>query len=231
MASSDVISSYIVCATPRSGSNVLCEMLASLGFAGRPFEHLWVPEGTELEPLGEQWPRVVRAATGENGVFGIKLMWYQADRLERELPAVLDMVGESLGSVLRVSLADPRYIFLTRRDHVRQAISLERATQTRQWRSMDVPTGELHYDAEALRGGVEFIEQDEADWKAFFARQGISPYRLIYEVLDADPASAVNALLADLGYDGPPVNLSSTEHRRQADEVTEAWVRRFRDGS
>src|SRR3954451_18667916 len=31
---------YLVCATPRSGSTLLCEMLVNTGVAGRPAEHL-----------------------------------------------------------------------------------------------------------------------------------------------------------------------------------------------
>src|SRR3954454_17102557 len=31
---------YIVCATPRSGSTLLCEMLVNTGVAGRPAEHI-----------------------------------------------------------------------------------------------------------------------------------------------------------------------------------------------
>src|SRR4051812_39199959 len=36
--------SYLVCATPRSGSTLLCELLSATGVAGRPqeyFEHLY----------------------------------------------------------------------------------------------------------------------------------------------------------------------------------------------
>jgi len=87
MLSVGMISSYIICATPRSGSNLLCEILSSLGFAGKPEVHLWDPPGTEPEPLVERWPRVLQAGTGDHGVFGIKLMWYQdAPRPRRAAP-------------------------------------------------------------------------------------------------------------------------------------------------
>src|SRR5438270_3620884 len=84
-----MINNYIICATARSGSNLLCELLTALGFAGKPFEHLWDPPGTTPEPLQRRWPHILQAGRSENGVFGTKLLWYQAERLERELPAVL----------------------------------------------------------------------------------------------------------------------------------------------
>lgn len=219
---------YIVCATPRSGSNLLCELLSSLGFAGKPQEHLWDPPGTEPDPLGERWPRVLRAGTGDNGVFGLKLMWYQADRLECDLPQILEMPGEPLARVLAASLADPAYIYLTRRNHLRQAISFARAMQTEHWRSMDAIAGEPRYDAQAITHGIEFLKQDEVNWEGFFARNAVSPYRLTYEELNAGPEDAVAGLLTYLGHDEPRgISLPPARHRRQADDVTEEWIRRY----
>lgn len=186
-----MVSNYIICATPRSGSNLLCELLSSLGFVGAPEEHLWDPPDTAPEPLAERWPRVLQAGTGDNGVFGIKLMWYQAERLERDLPAIVGMPGESLARVLAATLADPRYIYLTRRDRLRQAISFARAMQTEQWRSMDTVARDPHYDAEAIAHGIRFLDQEEANWEEFFARNAVSPYRLTYEQLDSAPEDVV----------------------------------------
>lgn len=223
-----MIRNYIICATPRSGSNVLCEVLSSLGYAGRPFEHLWDPPGTQLEPLADRWPRVLEAGRGPNGVFATKLMWYQAERLERELPGVLGLSVESLPQVLAATLSDPIYVYLTRRDRVRQAISLMRAEQTGQWRSMDHAAWQPYYDADAITRSLQFLARDEANWEDFFTCHAIVPYRLTYEQFDGDPEGAVAALLAHLGYDGSsPISLPEAVHRRQADHLTEEWARRY----
>lgn len=158
-------------------------------------------------------------------MFGIKLMWYQAERLERELPEVLGKRGQSLTRVLATTLDDPKYIYLTRRDRLRQAISLVRAMQTGQWRSMDGASGTLHYDAAAINRQVRFLEGDERHWEEFFERNALSPYRLTYEDLAATPKDTLISLLNFLGYDGsPPISLRSARHRRQADEITETWA-------
>src|ERR1700749_1121749 len=39
---------YLVCATPRSGSTLLCEMLRDTGLAGRPLEHFEVLRHSSL---------------------------------------------------------------------------------------------------------------------------------------------------------------------------------------
>lgn len=35
--------SYLICATPRTGSNFLCENLQAVGVAGRPDDYFWNP--------------------------------------------------------------------------------------------------------------------------------------------------------------------------------------------
>jgi trehalose 2-sulfotransferase len=222
-----MVRNYLICATPRSGSNLLCELLSSLGFAGLPQEHLWDPPGTEPEPLSKRWSHVLQAGTGDNGVFGLKLMWYQAARLECELPEILGMPGESLARVLAATLDNPVYISLTRCNHMHQAISLARAIQTGQWRSMDAIAIEPYYDAQAIAEGIEFLRQDEADWNNFFCRNEISPYRLTYEALESSPEQVVTELLTVLGEDEPPRISLLPAHHRQADDVTEEWLRRY----
>ncbi len=223
-----MISNYIICATPRSGSNLLCEVLSSLGFAGQPGEHLWDPPGAEQEPLAVRWPRVLQAGTGGNGVFGLKLMGYQADRLERELPDVVGMPGTSLGLLLAAALADPKYVYLTRQGRLRQAISLVRAVQTGQWRSMDAGSGAGRYDAQAISREMGFLGQHESNWEQFFERNRVIPYRLTYEEFTGDPQRTVAALLSYLGHIEPlQIALSETQHRRQADDVTEEWHQRY----
>jgi LPS sulfotransferase NodH len=155
-------------------------------------------------------------------------LWYQARRLECELPDALGRPGDSLVNVLAGTLENPRYVYLTRRDRVRQAVSFARAIQTEQWRSVDVAASEPRYDVDAINAAGCALADEEAHWEAFFSRSKIVPHRLLYEDLDASPRSTVSAVLQFLGYEGPlPVNFTSTEHRKQADTETEAWVRRY----
>jgi LPS sulfotransferase NodH len=223
-----ILRNYLICATPRSGSNLLCELLSSLGIAGRPEEHLWDPEGTALEPLSERWPKVLEAGTGPDGVFGLKLLWYQAERLEKELPAVLGAPKQSLAEVLDSALAHPRYFYLTRKDRLRQGISFVRAMQTKRWRSMDTVRGEEEFNRASIDDALEFLAREENNWEGFFRRQGIEPFPLTYEEIETDASGAVTRMLRHLGYRKRGlVRLPPSRHRRQADGATEDWVRRY----
>jgi LPS sulfotransferase NodH len=86
-------SSYLVCATPRSGSWLLCGLLDGTGVAGRPHEWFWrdTREANERTwGVSGDLPyhtRAKDAGTTPNGVFGAKVMW-----------SYLDAVVASLGS-------------------------------------------------------------------------------------------------------------------------------------
>jgi LPS sulfotransferase NodH len=96
---------YLVCATPRSGSTLLCETLRATSVAGRPLEHFEVlrhsgqppqpreyfagaadrsvlqllapldPPDPDPEPPADWWARIRREGATANGVWGGKLMW------------------------------------------------------------------------------------------------------------------------------------------------------------
>src|SRR5438093_9935154 len=83
-------SSYIVCATPRSGSTLLCEYLMLTGVAGYPSEW-FLPQGHVLaaDMFGVQatfespgyFEELLSKASTPNGVFGVKMMWPQMQQL------------------------------------------------------------------------------------------------------------------------------------------------------
>jgi LPS sulfotransferase NodH len=98
-------SAYLVVATPRSGSTLLCETLRATGVAGVPLEHFEVfrhstqprqpreyfegvedpeildllspldPRRRDPEPPAAWWARIRAAGATPNGVWGGKLMW------------------------------------------------------------------------------------------------------------------------------------------------------------
>jgi LPS sulfotransferase NodH len=156
---------YLVCATPRSGSTLLCEMLRETGIAGSPREHFEVLRHSGLprqpreyfagiadpsvlallaplepgRPRAERpaaWrARIVRAGQTANGIWGGKLMWGHVADLLGRARALDGLAQADLLTALRVLLGDVRFVFVTRADKVSQAVSLWRAVQTRRWRA------------------------------------------------------------------------------------------------
>jgi trehalose 2-sulfotransferase len=241
--------SYLICATPRSGSTLLCDLLARTGVAGHPEEHFQaLPEtGRQRGPRDYLGPvfadPAVRAAVGHrppdeapagsletvlergttpNGMFGGKIMWpYLAGLVER-LPGD----GPAL-EVLRGTFPELRLIHHTRLDRVRQAISLWRAVQTWSWRHHP---GAAPSEAIFHRGAIEhlawLLDEEDAAWERFFAGAGIEPIRVVYEDLVADPAQTVAGLLDALGLPVPAGAGARTGLARQADELSEDWAAR-----
>jgi LPS sulfotransferase NodH len=243
-----VTKSYVVCATPRSGSTLLCALLAGTGVAGRPeeyFECLWrtgAPRqpreyfaGVEdpgllalLAPTqpgdadrSDLFPSALERGTTENGVFGAKLMWtHLLDLADRlERPADPALLGERLPAL--------RYVHVTRGDKVAQAVSLWRAVQTLAWRADDArEAGEVVYHGGAIGHLVgELTEQDEA-WRAWFAANGIEPLTIAYEALVDDATAAVESVVEHLG--AGRAEIPEPPLRRQGDDRSARWVERFR---
>lgn len=173
---------YLVCATPRSGSTLLCETLRQTGRAGRPLEHfeklrhsslprqpreylegVRSPEALELlaplqpgspsaEPAEAWWARILAEGKTENGVWGGKLMWGHVEDFLSRARELPGLTDANLETVLRTLLGDPQMILVTRRDKVAQAVSLWRAVQTQAWRSEGAGDGKV---ASSGEGGAK----------------------------------------------------------------------------
>ena len=133
--------SYIVCSMPRSGSSLLCDVLAGTELAGAPTEYLDLNQMEafqrewEVSGLEEYLAALRDRKTSPNGVFGLKAHFHQ----------LRDVLGER---DLDAEFPGLRFVYIRRRDHVRQAVSWARANQTGQWAS-DHPVrhpGEPRFD-------------------------------------------------------------------------------------
>jgi trehalose 2-sulfotransferase len=163
---------YLVCATPRSGSTLLCEMLRETGVAGHPVEHFEVlrhsslprqpreyfvgcanshvlellapvePSHPSTEAPERWWARIVAEGTTPNGVWGGKLMWGHVEDFLSRARELPGLADADLAQALSALLNDPKFIFVTREDKVAQAVSLWRALQTQAWRADNAPNGD-----------------------------------------------------------------------------------------
>ena len=190
-----VTKSLVVCATPRSGSTLLCALLEGTGIAGRPQEffeqlsHSGLPrqpreyfEGVDDEAIlallaptdpgepdrSDPRPRALEEGTTPNGVFAAKLMWTHLLDLAERLgrPADADLLGAP----------DPHYVHVCRGDKVAQAVSLWRAVQTREWRAGAVmERGHAVYHGGAIAHLAAQLEAQDEAWRDWFADHGIEP--------------------------------------------------------
>jgi len=201
------------------------------------------PEYCDLRTV-DGWPahleRTYGLGTTDNGVFSTKLMWNQLPEMQwyaAALPALAGLEGVDL---LEALFGRPSYVWIRRRDKVRQAISLWRALQTGAWRR-EGPTGEppprwaaaptsegdasrLQYSFEAIEHLRRRLDADDRAWGRFFTASGIEPLELHYEDdVAPDPGNAVTRVLAHVGVESPEGWEPSTSLLRQSDDLNDVW--------
>lgn len=230
--------SYLICATHRTGSTLLCELLKNTGLAGRPEEYFW----SGYEPMWkERWGtstyadylyETVERTTTPNGVFGAKIMWAHLDEFlyrARQVPIYANIPTPALLSSLFPNLS---FLLVTRQDKVRQAVSLWKAIQTQIWEKpigdTPLPAKQAIYDFDAIDYWRGVIHWQEASWHSFFTMYRITPFTIIYEDFVQSYETTLFKILGHLGIPYPTkVKLTTPNLRRQADEQSEEWVRRF----
>lgn len=265
--------SYLVCATPRSGSTLLCQELDKTGLAGHPQEYFealrrsGVPRRPHEYFDPERHPNIVErlafremlegapkpnplwqpdtydqylewaldAGTTPNGVFGAKLMWGYLGDFAELLRGIDGMAGRSLPDLLSRAFPGLRYVQITRRDKVRQAVSLWKAVQTQAWQR-DAGASDDGHDGRLLEPVFSFrainylmrqLTAHDASWDAYFLGLGYEPLKVTYEELADSTEGVVHSVLEHLGI-AAPQNLQIGPPRLsvQADEVSELWVAR-----
>jgi trehalose 2-sulfotransferase len=220
--------SYVICCVQRTGSWLLAHTLTDTGYAGRPYDYF--DEG-ERKTHTREWglPRVdldsyIQAvrdhATTPNGVLGSKLMWNDFDRLGAHAGADAGL------EFMRMTFGDPQFVWLRRRDKVRQGISWWRAVATSQWvLRPDQEAGQPAADLERILPLVRFAQQCEDGWRQWFASTGIQPCEVVYEDLARDRLTVANRVL---GFLRLPLldagRLPPVRYRQQADGLTDRYV-------
>lgn len=265
--------SYLVCATPRSGSTLLCHELDRTGLAGHPQEYFealrrsGVPRRPHEYFDPERHPNIVERlafremlegapkpnplwqpdtydqylqwalteGTTPNGVFGAKLMWGYLGDFAELLRGIEGNAGRSLGELLARAFPGLRYVQITRRDKVRQAVSLWKAVQTQAWQREagadgDQGAGRMPdpvFSFRAINFLMRQLTAHDASWDAFFLGLGYEPLKVTYEELAESTDAVVRSVLEHLGIAAPDdLQIGAPRLSVQADEVSEEWVER-----
>jgi LPS sulfotransferase NodH len=227
---------YFICTLPRSGSWLLSEALERTGIAGRPREY-FEPKLFEKHSnatYAEAVSRIIRTGTTNNGVFGAKFHWYQFEYAPRVV-RTHDDSDTPVPLLMAARFPNLRYIWLTRRDKVRQAVSYYRAIKTGQWwKIAGVRNGKsaqppLEFDYAYIQRLEKLILAHEAKWQKYFEEFDIDPLVLVYEEFCRNVGIAVREVLAHLGIAQSRKQRLRARLQRQADTVTEEWVERYTD--
>ncbi len=242
--------SYIICATPRSGSTLLCDLLAGTGVAGVPdsffrresfvewAEHFGVSTANWTDDLAFDlaYLRAVKDyGIGGTGMFGMRLMWESVGDLCARLGAIYPTAQVPV-DCLRQGFDDPLFVHLSRGDKIAQAISLYRAQQSGLWhihadgseRERLAPAQAPVYDDESLSLLVRKLQEQDASWSRWFVEQQIDPWIVSYEALADDPRGILAGLLSALGRDPAHAKGAQAATALLADSESRQWSARFR---
>lgn len=235
--------SYLICATPRTGSTLLCELLASTGIAGRPASYFRLPDE---QSRADQWqlPRspagsfdygdyvraAVAAGSTDNGVFGARVMWGTMDEIVAKLGAAYPDAARSDGALLARAFGLARIVHLWREDTLAQAVSWARAEQTGQWQLGDAafPGREPRFDFATVQRHYRMIQEHNAAWQRWLVAASLDACVVRYEELIADLTRVTGNVLAFLGLQVPGGWTARPLHARQADGLNEEWAARYR---
>jgi len=242
--------SYMLCATPRSGSTLLCNLLAATGVAGDPDSFFmaevdpvwagrWGLPSREGHGTADHAAAYLRAAItagrGQTGVFGLRIMREDLGglseligRVHPGLPSDRDRLQAAFGRVLCIHLA--------REDKLAQAVSRVKADQTGLWHvgpdgtelERLSPPRAPSYDFYRIAARLAELEAQDAAWLAWFAAQRITPLAIRYEDLAQDPGRAVAQICEVLGVQPSPPGRLTPGVAKLADAVSRDWMARFR---
>ena len=243
--------SYLVCASPRSGTELLCRCLAATGVAGCPREYFLAEDPARLPDWGfwEEGPfaaghdvsgkegylaLVYRLGSTANGVFGAKIHWNTLRWALAKFSELPRFAGLDRVAILRTAFPDLRVVDVTRRDRVRQAVSWARMAQDGMWvdpvgqpaPAWPPPTGPPRYDYELIATLEALIAEGETGWRQLYSELGLTPYQVVYEELSSPDGyePTIRGVLAHLGLADYQGQVPAPQTRRQSSDLNEAWV-------
>lgn len=185
--------SFMVAATPRTGSSLLCLKLWETGQLGAPWEYFhfrfsWALI-RRLDPATavDYVEKVQRCRTSPNGVFGCKIFARAMLIIEKNFPEMF------------LSLIPDKIVYLYRDDISAQAHSLSRAMQTNSWFDGSPEWRKPSYNAPQFAWCVADIKAQNEAWKNLFDRFGVEVLEICYEDLIKNAERQVNRIGATLG--------------------------------
>jgi LPS sulfotransferase NodH len=241
--------SYIICTSPRSGSTLLCKLLAATGKSGNPGSHFHDPSiadwqryyglsadhfSTEHAALTAIFDAARAHGTGNTGMFGLRLQkrsfsffMQQMDILHPGYSSDLERIQAAFDNTL--------FIHLTRANKLDQAISLVKATQTGLWHKaadgtelerLSAPQ-EPFYDADEITRQLNELSALDEAWKVWFDREKLQPLQISYDELSGDPAGVLAEILDELGLNREMAYYISPQVAKLADATNRIWAERF----
>lgn len=174
---------------------------------------------------------VMQTAGSAQGLLGFKASNYVF--FQELWPIISDAQRCQKNELLSEFVKNLQFIYLTRKDTLRQAISITRAQQTNIWfvpsaQELSSPV-EPVFQYEKIHENLVEIGQRDKEWEDFFTARKIDPLRISYEDIYPDPQPGLSSVLSFLGLKQDClVDLEKIPIKKQQDALTEQWVQLYR---
>ena len=233
---------YVICTTPRSGSNLLCNLLESSGVMGQPKEFLNLDsvvlpfaqpnnliDSESRIYLDTYLDNVVNKFSSKNNVFGMKLLF---DQFEPYMEL----------NVIRQFIPQFKFIWLLRKDVLSQAISQHIARETNEWTSFNEQNNQekenksrrefVDYDENKIGSFLKKLAKDNLNWIEFFSVNQLDYLPVTYEDLLQDTNQVCHNICNFCGVKTDyQFSLKKASFKKQGDEINERFRAAFRKSS
>jgi len=213
----------VIASVGRSGSHYLGHVMTQAGMLGVPFEYFhndnmkyWMKE---MECSKAQYlERITKLRSTPNGVFSTKIHYHQLKKFNGGKPLYDN--SESL------------YIYLRRKNVIKQAISTCIAEQTGAWISTDNKERHVEnihvqpdYNPIRISNLINSIYIDYANWDYFFLKNKIKPIQIYFEDLIKDTDKYLSILAKEVGEEYKSNAKSTT--KKQSQSINDDWYNRY----
>jgi LPS sulfotransferase NodH len=223
-AAADVRHSLLLASTFRSGSTYVAEVLRHNGLDGlslEKFNDIWQSATNPDRAFRKAVSEILR--TSETGLFTSKIMWSHRN----DLAKCLRLERGDAGS-LAESFPQARWLWVKRRDKVRQGISYWRARKTGRWHVFDdSPEPDIGYDFDEIRESYAELLTHDVCWEDFFAQTGIVPLVIDYDSFCEDVPDQLRKVLRFIGRPAGKDIATAVALKKQRDAFTEEIYDRF----
>lgn|GEM_PF-1540250 len=213
---------YFICFINRSGSTLLTQALIrtkKMGLPGEMFNPEPITNVSTKNNLGSIedyicWQK--QAAIKNGGVFGAKVGTHQLAYLAKN-------------GYLNKYFPQPKFIYITRKDILLQAISLYIASKTGAWTSNSQANQTIAYNHKEILDRLVSITNTQAKFEFFFAANGINPLRIYYEDLDGELAETLGKVCRFVDIpQADAIELPEIGFKKQRTDINYQWAEQFR---
>jgi LPS sulfotransferase NodH len=193
------------------------------------------PAHSAYDDYAEYLARIIERSTTPNGVFGTKIMWGYLDDFVSNLHTIPTYSTLPVPQLFASIFPNLHHITVTRRDKVRQAVSLWKAIQTQAWSLEDQehPGEEVHHRPLTFHFGAidhlkRQLEEHDAAWHQYFAQNNIQPLTVVYEDFVHKYEETALQILRYLDIPIPEKPLFAARRmKQQSNALSEQWIQRY----